>query len=66
MLFLCLIEILPFLRSFCQLRSKVNMAVGKDSFEIGIGKGERQGLSMAIFNFQRMFLSRHDAISILL
>jgi hypothetical protein len=42
------------------------MAVGSDSFEIGKWEGERQGLPMAISNFQRMFLSNHDAPSTLL
>ena len=52
--------------SLCRLRSEVNMAVGEDSFEIGKWKGKRHGLSMAIFNFQRMFLSSYDQVSLLL
>jgi hypothetical protein len=31
----------------------------------GTGDGKRQGLSIAIFNFQRMFLATHDPIFIL-
>jgi hypothetical protein len=42
------------------------MAVGKDSSGIGKWKGKGHGLSMAIFNFQRMLLESQEAISLLL
>jgi hypothetical protein len=44
------------------------MAVGKDSFEIGKGEGNRQALSITIFSnlqFSWVFLSAHDPVSLL-
>jgi len=56
----CMEEFCDFQGCFGLLRSEVNRAVAKDSFEIGKGEGKRHGLSMAIFNFQGMFLSTHE------
>jgi hypothetical protein len=60
MVYLSIYEITHFQGLLCQLRYEVNRAVAKDSFEIGKGEGKRHGLSMAIFNFQGMFLGTHE------
>jgi hypothetical protein len=65
MVYLSTCEITHFQGLLCQLRYEVNGTVAKDPFEIGKGEGKRHGLSMAIFNFQGMFLSTHDPISLL-
>jgi hypothetical protein len=50
---------------FYRLWSEVNVLIRKEPFEVGKGEGKRHGLSMAIFNFEGMFLSTHDPTSLL-